>query len=139
IGAPRGERTERGHEGLLGGVLGFGLVAEDPLACADETGRLALDQTPIRLAVSPKDGVDDRAVIDRGAAVGCRERGARDGGYPGVRWAPVPGHAGSAHGHDALARADPPRGGSFPHRRPGLASGVAPHTVVHRTAPVVIP
>jgi hypothetical protein len=63
------------HERLLGGVLGLAWIAEDPVAGANDAGRLALDEDAVRLAIAREDGVDGRAV-DR--PLGTGRRGVTD-------------------------------------------------------------
>ena len=56
--------SERGHERLLGGILGFVEVAEDAVARSDDGRRLAVDEEPERVPIAGQDGVDCGALID---------------------------------------------------------------------------
>ena len=81
VATPARERAIRGHEGLLGDVLRLVQVAEDPMACAHDRSRLAVDQVTKRLPVAGEDGIDDRAL--RAVTVG-----PRGGGWSNDRLAP---------------------------------------------------
>jgi hypothetical protein len=68
--APAREALERGHEGLLGGVLGLVEVAEDSMAGADDSRGFAFDEDPERVAISGKNSLDNGALIDDLGGVG---------------------------------------------------------------------
>ena len=61
---PPGQAPERGHECLLGRILGFVDVAEDAVAGADDRGRVPIDEDAKGLAISGEDRIDRRAFID---------------------------------------------------------------------------
>ena len=134
----RRERSEGGHEGLLDRILGLDVVAQDAMARPDETPRLAIDDPSERLPVPAKDGIDDGAVISPGARLGRGQGFAGDGRPPGIVRTLGAGHAGSAHRHDALARADPPGSRSCPHRRRAIPSVVVPAAIATGRPTVVV-
>ncbi len=63
VATPAGERSIRGHEGLLGGVLGFMQVPEDPMARPDDRRGLSIDEVAEGVTVAGEDGIDDGPVI----------------------------------------------------------------------------
>jgi hypothetical protein len=63
IGPPAGEASEPHHERLLGRILGFMEVPQDPVARPDDRRRLALDEDAEGLAIAGEDGVDSAAFI----------------------------------------------------------------------------
>ena len=52
VATPARQRTVRGHERLLRGVLGLVEVAEDPMAGPDDRRRLALDEPAEGISVA---------------------------------------------------------------------------------------
>ena len=77
------------------------------MARSDEGRRFTLDEPAICLTVPGEDCLDDDAIIGRGSRLVGGQWFGDDGPTPGVDRAFEAGDAGSAHGHDAVAWADP--------------------------------
>lgn len=92
---PAGERAIGDHECLLGCVFGFVEVAQDPVAGADDGGRLAIDEDAKGLSIAAEhEGNDPRSLgiggrARRWVAVGI-DRSASASGLPATVF--VPGH-----------------------------------------------
>ena len=63
LSTPPSEALERGHERLLGRVLGLVDVAEDTVTGADDGRRFTVDQDTEGLAIPCEDGVNDSSIV----------------------------------------------------------------------------
>jgi len=64
VAAPAGQAPERGHERLLGRILGLMEIPKDAVAGADDRRGFALDEDPERVPLAGQDSLDNGAFID---------------------------------------------------------------------------